>query len=98
MTKGLPKISSRAEAENYAFEKLSRLEELRRSCNVIVPGNKEASMVEQKKAFRKYLMALGATLESCSVLHAVGLLDDTKFSDVYDKAMCTMVSDLVGSL
>ena len=96
--KGLPKIDTKDQAMRYAFERLDRLHEARINCNVVVPGDKVATMQAQKKAFRKYLMTLGAALEACSVLHSVGFLEDAQFSEIYDKAMCTMLADTVGTL
>ena len=93
-----PKIETEEQALNYLDSTLTAVTVAREACNVIVPGDKAATVRAQKKAFTRFLMNQGRAMEAAILLFRVGLITDRAYLEFRQRALNTLAASVVGQV
>lgn len=80
--------------ENYC----SRAIVARNLCDVIVPGDREATVKQQRRAYENWLMHYGAAIGALVALRNVGKISDNAYEKLQQRVFNTLAPRVVGEL
>ncbi len=91
-----PPVRTREEAINYLDASLRRLLQARANCDVIIPNNVEATVAQQQKNMRKFLIHVGKLMGESAFAFAMGLIEQETYERFHMAALNSMAAKVVG--
>jgi len=90
------KLGTREEAINFLDACLQLVAEKRLACDVIIPDDAAATVIQQRMAFQTYLMTIGRCLGAAETLFKVGKIDEGTWREFHQRTLNTLASTVVG--
>ncbi len=92
------RITTQDQATKKVEEYVERAAHARDRCNVEVPGDREATVKAQQKAYQHWLMHYGAAVGTLTVLREAGLISDNAFAWLQPKVYATLAASVMGDV
>jgi hypothetical protein len=82
----------------YVLELVRKVENARDLCDVVIPGDKAATVRHQKKAYRSWMIRYGQALGALTTLMHCRVLNDVAYEELRVVVTRTAIPTLMGSL
>lgn len=100
MTDGTPvgEIRTLEQATNLVEGYCAKAVEARAQCNVITPGNRQATVKAQQMAYDNWLRWFGCAIGALTALHRAGLIPDNAYKQLQQVVYNTLAPQVVGNV
>ena len=92
------RITTQEQATFVVREFCRKAVEARDKCNIVIPGDHQATVDAQRKMYDDWLMFYGAAVGALNCLHRAGLISDNAFQLLMPEVMATIRPTVVGDL
>ena len=82
----------------YILEIVSHVEQARDLCDVIIPGDREATVKHQRKAYRSWMIRYGQALGALTTLMHCRVLNDVAYAELRGRILATGEPTIVGAM
>lgn len=89
------KIKTETQALNYLQSLVREMTAARDACRIAVPGDLKLSVSMQKRAMWVFLTKQGQVMGALNALYGVGLVSDRAFNEFNNRAIKSLVPDVV---
>lgn len=90
------KFDHKHQVEAYLDELLKSAAFHRKRCDIIIPGNPEATVREQREGWNRCLMEIGRSFGATEALFKCGWLDEAGWHKAHDKTLTFLSTRVVG--
>lgn len=90
------RITTKAQALGWVQELTSDMLRWREKCNVVFPDKPEETALFQKRALWTFLEKHGEVIGALKTLRLVGLIDERAYQEYNQRALNTLIPDVVG--
>lgn len=89
-------VKTLEQAKAYVLDLVHKVEWAREGCNVVIPGDKTATVRLQQKAFRNWMIRYGQTLGALTTLMHCRVLNAVAYEELRQRVMETGQPTMVG--
>lgn len=90
-------LRTKENALNWIEELLAEMTYWRNQCRVAYPSNPELTVRQQRRALWTFLTKQGQLTGALKTLRLMGLLDERAYLEYNQKAINSLIPDLIGS-
>ncbi len=91
-------IKTQEQATNVVDDYCRRAVQARLNCNVIIPGNKTATVKAQQQAYDNWLRWYGCAIGALTAFHGVRLIPENAYKLLQQKVYNTLAPQVVGDV
>jgi len=92
------RITTQEQATQVVRGYCAKAIEARSACDIEVPGNKQATVALQNKAYQHWLMNYGSAVGALVCFHRTGLISDNAYDLLQQEVFATLASKVVGTI
>jgi hypothetical protein len=92
------KIETEEGAVKWVEELVSEMLDWRERCNVIIPGNSQATVTMQRRALWTFLEKHGQVVGALKSLLLVGMISPRCYTELTQRALNTLAPTVIGSV
>lgn len=93
----IAEIRTEQQALNWVNELTAEMMQWREQCNVVFPGKPEETVKHQRRAMWTFLVKHGELIGALKTLRLARLIPERAFKEYNQRAINTLIPDVVGS-